>query len=77
MPWQEGMAKLKKQAEWLSVHHPEAAASLLEGLEETFTINRLALSPTLHRCLATTNISENPHSGVAHADPQGQPLAGR
>ena len=64
LPWQEGMAKLKKQAEWLSVHHPEAAASLLEGLEETFTINRLALSPTLRRCLATTNISENPHSGV-------------
>ncbi|MCH9046700.1 MAG: hypothetical protein IIA40_11400 [SAR324 cluster bacterium] len=58
------MAKLKKQAEWLSVHHPDAAASLLEGLEETFTINRLDLSPSLRRCLGTTNIIENPHSGV-------------
>jgi transposase-like protein len=56
MPWQEGIAKLKQQAEWLSTHYPDAAASLLEGLEETFTINRLELTPTLRRCLATTNI---------------------
>ncbi len=64
MPWQEGIAKLKKQAEWLSTHYPDAAASLLEGLEETFTINRLELTPTLRRCLATTNIIESPNSGV-------------
>ncbi len=64
LPWKEGLAKLKKQAEWLSVHHPDASASLLEGLEETFTINRLDLSPSLRRCLGTTNIIENPHSGV-------------
>ncbi len=64
LPWQEGVAKLKKQAEWLSIHHPDAAGSLLEGLEETFTINRLDISPTLRRCLATTNIIENPNSGV-------------
>lgn len=64
LPWKEGMAKLKKQAEWLSAHHPDASASLLEGLEETFTINRLDLSPSLRRCLGTTNIIENPHSGV-------------
>ena len=64
LPWKEGMAKLKKQAEWLSLHHPDASASLLEGLEETFTINRLELSPSLRRCLGTTNIIENPHSGV-------------
>ena len=64
LPWKEGLAKLKKQAEWLLVHHPDAAASLLEGLEETFTINRLDLSPSLRRCLGTTNIIENPHSGV-------------
>ena len=64
LPWKEGLAKLKKQAEWLSVHHPAAAASLLEGLKETFTINRLDLSPSLRRCLGTTNIIENPHSGV-------------
>lgn len=64
LPWQEGLARLKKQAEWLCAHHPDAGASLLEGLEETFTINRLALSPTLRRCLGTTNLIESPHSGV-------------
>ena len=64
LPWQEGVSRLKKQAEWLSAHYPDAAGSLLEGLEETFTINRLDLSPTLRRCLATTNIIENPNSGV-------------
>jgi putative transposase len=64
LPWQEGMARLKKQAEWLSTHYPGAAASLREGLEETFTINRLDLSPALRRCLGTTNIIESPHAGV-------------
>jgi putative transposase len=63
-PWQEGVARLKKQAEWLKTHYPGAAASLREGLEETFTINRLELSPALRRCLGTTNISESPHAGV-------------
>ena len=43
---------------------PGAAASLREGLEECFTINRLGLPPSLHRCLATTNIVESPHAGV-------------
>ena len=41
LPWQEGMARLRKQAEWLRDPYPDAAASLREGLEETFTINRL------------------------------------
>jgi putative transposase len=63
LPWQEGMAKLKKPAEWLATHYPGAAASLREGLEETFTINRLELSPALRRCLGTTNIIESPHAG--------------
>jgi len=65
LPWKEGIAKLKKQAEWLEAHHPDAAASLLEGLDEMFTINRLDLSPILRRCLGTTNIIESPHSGVS------------
>lgn len=60
----KGMAKLKKQAEWLKIEHPGAAASLLEGLEETFTINRMDLSSSLMRCLGTTNIIESPNSGV-------------
>jgi len=37
---------------------------LLEGLEETFIVNRLGFPPTLRRCLCTTNIIESPHSGV-------------
>ena len=64
LPWQEGMARLKTQAEWLRTQHPDAAASLLEGLEETFTINRLELSSALRLCLASTNLIESPHSGV-------------
>jgi transposase-like protein len=60
----EGMARLRKQAEWLEVQYPSAAASLREGLQETFTVNRLGLPPGLRRCLATTNILESPHSGV-------------
>ena len=60
----EGMARLEKQAQWLEREHPDAAASLREGLEEMFTVNRLGLSPALMRCLSSTNIIESPHSGV-------------
>jgi hypothetical protein len=60
----EGMAKFRKLAEWLEREYPDAAASLLEGLEECFTINRLEIPVSLHRCLATTNLIESPHSGV-------------
>ena len=37
---------------------------MLEGLEECFTINRLEVPTSLHRCLATTNVIESPHAGV-------------
>ena len=47
LPWEEGRVRLRKQAEWLEGLHPDAAASLREGLEETFTINRLELSSSL------------------------------
>ena len=60
----KGIARIKKLAAWLDQKYPQAAASLLEGLEECFTINRLDIPPTLHRCLATTNIIESPHAGV-------------
>jgi transposase-like protein len=60
----EGMARLEKQAQWLEREHPDAAASLREGLEEIFTVNRLGLPPSLMRCLTSTNIIESPHSGV-------------
>ena len=60
----DGMAKMKKQAQWLEREHPDAAASLLEGLHETFTVNALGLPPALMRCLCTTNIIENPNGIV-------------
>ena len=46
-----GMAKLKKLAEWLEPEYPDAAASLLEGLDECFTINRLEIPTSLHHDL--------------------------
>jgi len=59
-----GMAKLEKLAQWLEREHPDAAASLREGMEECFTINRLDVPPSLHRCLASTNLIESPNGGV-------------
>lgn len=60
----EGMARMRKLAEPLEREQPQAAASLREGLEETFTVNRADVPPSLHRCLATTNIIESPQAGV-------------
>jgi putative transposase len=60
----QGVAKMKKQAEWLEREHPDAAASLREGLNETFTVNALGLPQSLTRCLCTTNIIENPNGIV-------------
>ena len=61
----EGEKKLKELAESLHRQWPSAAASLREGLEEMFTINRMNLTPTLRRCLETTNIIESSFSGVS------------
>ena len=41
LPPKEGMARIKKLAAWLDNSYPSAASSLIEGLEECFTINRL------------------------------------
>ena len=64
LPYKEGLARLKTQAAWLQKEYPQAASSLLEGLEETFTVNRLGLTATLMKCLTTTNIIENPNGTV-------------
>lgn len=64
LPPKEGMARIKKLAAWLDQKYPSAAGSLIEGLEECFTINCLDVPPSLCRCLATTNIIESPHAGV-------------
>jgi transposase-like protein len=60
----EAKAKLEQYASWLEQDWPAASASLKEGLEELFTINRLGLPSSLRRCLGTTNIIDNTHSGV-------------
>jgi transposase-like protein len=60
----EGMARLEKPAQWLEREYPSAAASLRKGLAEMFTVNRLGLSPSLARCLVSTNVIESPQSGV-------------
>lgn len=59
-----GIKRLKAHAQHLRAQHPDAAASLLEGLEELFTLNRLGVTGELARCLATTNIIESPNSVV-------------
>lgn len=60
----EGIRRIKQQARQLEVKYPSASASLLEGIDEMFTVNRMGLPKELVRCLCTTNIIESPHSGV-------------
>ena len=59
LPWKEGINCLKKHAACLKVYCPGTAVSLLEGLEETFAINRLELLASLCRRLPSTNIIES------------------
>ena len=60
----KGMARLEELAKMLETQHPSAAASLREGMAETFTVNRLGLPGALRRCLCTTNVIESPNSGI-------------
>jgi len=60
----QGMTQLEKQAQWLDTQHPDAAASLREGLAETLTVNRLGLPSSLRRGLCTTNVIESPNGTV-------------
>ena len=58
--------ELRQTAKWLEASCPMAAASLLEGLEETLTVQRLNLHPTLCRSLSSTNLIENCFAQAAH-----------
>jgi putative transposase len=59
--------QLQALATWLEDNgHPDAAASLREGLEETLTVLKLKLPPTLRRFFATTNCIENLISTLRH-----------
>ena len=60
----EGIAKLRQYADWLQRDWPSAAASVREGLDEMFTVNRLNLPASLRRCLCTTNLIDSTDSGV-------------
>jgi len=51
--------RLKRLAKQLQGPHPGAAASVLEGLEETLTVHKLGLEGALYRTLRSTNIIEN------------------
>jgi putative transposase len=57
--------ELRKTARWLDPFSPMAAASLLEGLEETLTVQKLGIRHTLCRSLSNTNIIENCFSQAA------------
>ncbi|GAH46688.1 unnamed protein product, partial [marine sediment metagenome] len=61
---EEGKKRIRQQARQLEIKYPSAASSLLEGLDEMFTVNAMGLPKALRRCLCTTNIIESPHSGV-------------
>ncbi len=63
LPAELGITKLDKEAKALEKSYPSAAASLREGLEEMFTVNRLGLPEPLQRCLNSTNVIESVFSG--------------
>jgi putative transposase len=50
---------LSQLAHFLDEEHPDAAASLREGLDETLTLKGMGLSQSLERTLSTTNPIEN------------------
>ncbi len=59
--------QLQALAVWLETNgHPDAAASLREGLEETLTVLKLELPATLRRFFATTNCIENLIATLRH-----------
>jgi putative transposase len=53
------LAGLEELARQLDHKHPGAAASLREGLDETLTVLRLGVPPTLARTLRSTNAIES------------------
>jgi transposase-like protein len=59
--------QLQVLANWLDTNsHPDAAASLREGLEETLTVLKLELPSPLRRFFATTNCIENLIATLRH-----------
>ena len=86
----DGTARIEQFASWVGKEHPAAAGSLREGLGELFTVSELGLRAPLRRCLGTTNLIDNAHSGMrkimgyrdlwilkAHLDELTTPVAGK
>ena len=61
---EEGEKRLEQLGRFLERDHESAARSLREGMREMFTLQRLQIPDSLHRCLASTNVIESPQSGV-------------
>ncbi len=61
---EEGEKRLEQIARQLEYDHSSAARSLREGIKQMFTLQRLKVPLSLHKCLTTTNVIESPHSGV-------------
>jgi putative transposase len=59
-----GMAQLEALAQSWEKKYPSAAASVREGLDEMFTINRLGVPEQLSRALSSTNAIESTFSGT-------------
>jgi transposase-like protein len=55
----KGLYAAKRIAGELKADHPDAAASLLEGLEDMFTVHRLGVSGRLATTLTNTNCIES------------------
>lgn len=54
-----GLARAKAIASEIEADHPDAAASLREGLADMFTVRRIGVSGELARSLTTTNAIES------------------
>jgi len=61
---EEGEKRLEQLARFLERDYESAARSLREGMKEMFTLQKLHIPGSLHKCLATTNIIESPQGGV-------------
>jgi transposase-like protein len=61
----EGEERLEQLARLLERDYESAAHSLREGMTEMFTLQRLHIPDSLHKCPATTNIIESHQGGVS------------
>jgi hypothetical protein len=58
---------VRNLANGLNMRAPGVSKSILEGLDEILTVNRLSLPQDLRRSLACTNIIENMNSVIRQA----------